>query len=647
MPFLSPLYLLLGLLAVPILLLYMLKLRRREVEVSSTLLWKLLLRDREANSPWQRLKRNLLLFFQLTILTALVLALARPFLPVSTVAAGTVVLLLDASASMQAADVAPTRFEAAKTQALEIAEDLPRGEEMTVILVAQQPQVLAAGETNRTQLRRAIEVARPTFGTADWSAAAALAAGLAGAATRPATVLIISDGGLPPDLPSLPGEVRYLPIGQSGDNLAISAMALRPGQGGVELFASVTNYGPDERGAVLSLQRNEQLFFAQQLQLPAGESVPVVVPGLPDVESIIEARLTRAPDASASSGGLDSLAQDDVAFAAYVPPLSGRALLVSSGNLFLEQALSVLPGVQSFRIPADQPLPPESFDLYVLDGVWPEGLPEKALLIVNPPPNELFGVGGVFTDTSRASVTEGPLTRFVDWESVHVLQAAQVELPRWAETVIQAEGGPLLFAGEQGGRRIAVLTFDLHDSDLPLQVAFPVLFSNLMDYLAPARAFDAPDGLRPGEVLRLLPGPGIQEIEILDPAGRATVLPAEEGAILFGGANLPGLYTVNHRDLQGTVGTDYFAVNLFDEGESDISPASAITLGRMPVGAASRREIGQRELWPWLAGLALIVLSAEWWLYHRGSAASLGRRTSATLRRFLRPSAGRSTTAPN
>ena len=62
MTFLSPIALLFGLLALPILLLYMLKLRRREVDVSSTLLWEMLLRDRQANAPWQRLKRNVLLF---------------------------------------------------------------------------------------------------------------------------------------------------------------------------------------------------------------------------------------------------------------------------------------------------------------------------------------------------------------------------------------------------------------------------------------------------------------------------------------------------------------------------------------------------------------------------------------------------------
>src|SRR5690606_2966970 len=97
MAFLAPLALLLGLPAVPIVVLYMLRLRRREVLVSSTLLWRKLLRDREANAPWQRLRRNLLLLLQLLILAALVLALSRPFLPTPSVVSGSVVVLLDAS----------------------------------------------------------------------------------------------------------------------------------------------------------------------------------------------------------------------------------------------------------------------------------------------------------------------------------------------------------------------------------------------------------------------------------------------------------------------------------------------------------------------------------------------------------------------
>ncbi|MBE2202467.1 MAG: VWA domain-containing protein, partial [Anaerolinea sp.] len=141
MSFLTPLSLLFGLLALPIIILYMLRLRRRETLVSSTLLWQKLLRDREANAPWQKLRRNLLLLLQLLILAALALALARPFLPVPSVVSGSVVILLDGSASMTATDVAPTRFAAAKVEAERLINDLGGSQQMTIIKVGYTPDV--------------------------------------------------------------------------------------------------------------------------------------------------------------------------------------------------------------------------------------------------------------------------------------------------------------------------------------------------------------------------------------------------------------------------------------------------------------------------------------------------------------------------
>ncbi|MEM9775859.1 MAG: BatA domain-containing protein, partial [Chloroflexota bacterium] len=100
MAFLTPFLLLLGLLAIPIIIMYMLRLRRQEVVVSSTMLWQKLTRDREANALWQKLRRNLLMFLQLLILGLLVFALARPYLRIPSVVNRSVVVLLDGSPSM-------------------------------------------------------------------------------------------------------------------------------------------------------------------------------------------------------------------------------------------------------------------------------------------------------------------------------------------------------------------------------------------------------------------------------------------------------------------------------------------------------------------------------------------------------------------
>ena len=61
-----------------LLILYFLKLRRREMPVSSTFLWKKAIQDLQVNSPFQRLRRNLLLLLQLLLLMLLLLSLSRP-----------------------------------------------------------------------------------------------------------------------------------------------------------------------------------------------------------------------------------------------------------------------------------------------------------------------------------------------------------------------------------------------------------------------------------------------------------------------------------------------------------------------------------------------------------------------------------------
>jgi hypothetical protein len=621
MSFLAPLSLALGLLAVPVVVLYMLKLRRREVEVSSTMLWQLLLRDREANAPWQRLRRNLLMLLQLLLLAALVLALARPFWLVPTVANGTLVVLLDASASMRATDVAnaPTRFDAARAAVRKIIDGLGIGGSMSIILVGRQPEVLAATTANKQVLREALNRAQPSETSGDWAAATALASGAvrAGNAAQ-STIVVVSDGGLPLDLPPLPAEVRYLPIGSSADNLALRALALRPAAGRSQLFASVANYGISDRAVIVSVSRNGQLYSAQQLAVPAGGAADLVLTNLPPEPAVYQARLS-LPASAASGARLDQLPLDDQAWAVYQPPAAGRVLVISHGNVFLEQvfaALSAPLGLKPFRLQSGQPLPSDPFDLYVFDGVITDTLPAGDLLLVNPPSNALFSVGATFTNTAVVGVTQNdPLTQFVDWSGVHLLKARQVVPPAWARVLVQAEGGALVFAGQTDGRRVAVLTFDLHDSDLPLQVTFPILIANLLNYLAPTQPFSAGDGLLPGQSLIVRPGSRDTAITVQDPTGALYSATATQGGVVFANTSVLGVYTV----LSNQTVLGRFAVNLFDPGESNIRPAPSIRIGRTDIQATAPGAQGQLEIWPWLAGSAFILLLLEWWIYHRGA----------------------------
>ncbi|RMG95337.1 MAG: VWA domain-containing protein [Chloroflexi bacterium] len=611
MAFLTPVYLLFGLLALPIILLYMLRLRRREVLVSSTLLWQKLMRDREANAPWQKLRRNLLLFLQLLILAALVFALARPFLPVPSIATGNVVVLLDASASMLATDVEPTRFDAAKEEINRLIGELGSNSQMTIIKVGQTPAVLIAATNDKAALREAIAniTAEPT--AADWTAAFALATGAAQGFSN-ARVVIISDGGLPADLPPLPAETAYIPIGTSGENLAISALATRNTIDGPQLFASIRNEGLLDKEALLSVSLDGTLFDSRRIVVPAQNTTNVTW-NLPEGTAVIEARLSNQTD--------DFLPVDDIAWAVHEGGITNRALLVTEGNLFLEQVYAILPGIDAFKSSPENDLTTEQFDLYIFDSVsLPDPPPDADMLIINPQPdsNPLFTISGTFSDTVTIRLADSPLLQFVDWSNVHIRAAKQIAAP-WADVLVEAQGGPLILAGEQAGRRIVIMTFDLRDSDLPLQIAFPILIANITNWLSPGKAFDVPAGLQPGEPVTIVPTASTTAVLVQKPDDTIWESEAEAQSLLFTETNLPGVYQVILRDNTGEQPAGRFAVNLFNASESHILPADSLQIGQTEVETEPEGNIGQREFWPWLAALAFGLLIVEWWVYHRGT----------------------------
>jgi hypothetical protein len=620
----------------------MLRLRRREMVVSSTLLWQRLLRDREANAPWQRLRRNLLLFLQLLILTGLVIALARPYLPVPAVVSGSVVVLLDGSASMLATDVAPTRFEVARKEVERIIGRLSGGDQMTLILVGRTPQTLVAASADREALRGALSEAAARPLVADWEAAFALAAGAA-QGFEEARIAVVSDGGLPARLPLLPAEIVYVPVGASGANLAISALATRPAANGIQAFAAVTNYGPEARQALISISLDGRLHDSRRLEIGALETETLTWE-LDGEVGLIEAGLSEHEP--------EYLREDDAAAAVHQGGATRRILLVTAGNRFLETALTLLPGVEAFKVAPDRlPEELEQFDLLVYDSVpLPRSTPNTNLLVVNPLPTvaepaaaePLLTITGSFTNTAVIEVADEPLLANVLWSDVHVREATAVTAP-WAETLVAAEGGPLLLAGERAGRRIAILPFRLQDSDLPLQIAFPVLVANITGWLSPGQAFDGPTSLVPGDSLVIRPPAGVEAITVLGPGGTTWVEEVGAEPAVFGDTNVLGAYQVLFRERGVDRPAGGFAVNLIATSESNINPAPSIRVGQTEVRTAGESNVGQQELWPWLGVAALLLLIVEWWVYHQGprlprrSGLAGARAWAARLRHRMSP----------
>lgn len=214
--------------AVPaLIILYFLKLRRRDVEVSTTLLWKKAIQDLQANAPFQRLRNNILLFLQLLVLAAALLALAQPEYRDTGLTNARHIIVIDNSASMNATDgrVLPpgappestptTRLDAAKQRALQLVDALKepgvfdnRGEEAMVIVFNTTAQVLQTFTSSKSDLRNAINGIQPTDAPGYLERAWALADAYTGKKVFQedvgfvpvgpgATVHLLSDGRLP------------------------------------------------------------------------------------------------------------------------------------------------------------------------------------------------------------------------------------------------------------------------------------------------------------------------------------------------------------------------------------------------------------------------------------------------------------------
>ncbi|MCC6286005.1 MAG: BatA domain-containing protein [Phycisphaerales bacterium] len=175
MSFVTPgLALLVGAIAIPsLVILYFLKLRRRELEISSTLLWRRAIQDLQANAPFQRLRRNILLLIQLLAILAALFALAQPERRVQADRGQRLVIAIDRSASMQTRDGAGrSRLDGARHQALELVEAMRApgvfsgapADEAMVVAFDVTGEVVQAFTSDKDALRRAIRAIEPTDG---------------------------------------------------------------------------------------------------------------------------------------------------------------------------------------------------------------------------------------------------------------------------------------------------------------------------------------------------------------------------------------------------------------------------------------------------------------------------------------------------
>jgi Ca-activated chloride channel family protein len=698
MPFATPLALL-GLLFIPaVIAMYLLKLRRDEAVVPSTLLWSRLVADVEANAPWQKLRRSLLLLLQLLLVVILAMLAARPFIERPAGLARDLVLVVDTSASMGATDVVPDRITVARQAAIDALRELPTGGKVSVIAADRSARIVVNESTDLGRVRDAIAGITATPARGDLGDALELASKLA-ARSGDAQVLVATDAALATDpTVRVAAPIKVLPVGRDRKNQAIVALAVRTAPSAVtrSVFISVANLDLELVPRRVELWGDGGLLEVRDILLEPQARAEIIIDDVPRDIGAVEVRLTGSDPAVTTAP--DQLAADDRAWAVIPPDRTRLVLVVGEGDPYLETALSYLPNVELYGVtpaeygPATEREDGRPWDLIIFEGFVPAALPASPILAIAPPRTSPLGeVTGTLRNPGIASLDpDEPILRYVDLSTTHIAEASKLTLPDWARTVIPGpRGAPLLYAGTRAGLPTAVLAFEPRRSDLPLQVAFPILLANLTGELLGGSAAPT-EAVEPGTPVQLVIPAGAASLTVTHPDGTVTDLvpgSADGLAVTFAGTAEPGIYTVTPvADPDATPAPSAsggpaasatpsttppaaspsggstpppddpfapvrFAVALFDVDESTIAPGSAAAIealgttaavaspgpGSSPTagsgGVAEERPTSRDELWVPIVLVVLIVLCVEWALYHRDGLIRIRRSLATRLGR--------------
>ena len=399
-----------------------------------------------------------------------------------------------------------------------------------------------------------------------------------------AEVLVVTDGAISP-LPTVrvAAPLRTITVGRQRHNQAIVALAVRTAPSAVtrSVFVSVANLDVEKAERRLELYGDGRLLEARDVYLDPVARADVSIDDLPREVGVVEVRLTDEDGAPA-----DQLATDDRAWAVVPSDRLRRILLVGAGDPYLESALTHLPGTELYGLTLDKFGPethPEKFDLIIFEGALPDSLPARPILAIAP--TKTSPLGTVTGTLSRPGIgtldpTE-PILRYVDLSTVHIADAAQMTLPDWARTVIPGPAkAPLLYSGDRAGIPTAVIAFDPRHSDLPLQVAFPILLSNLAGELMGGGAGPA-GAVVPGTAVELAIPSGATGVHVVGPDGATLDLAAgteDATSVTFASTQQLGVYTVT--------GIGTAAASPGPSGSAGAAASAATTPGPSASGSA-------------------------------------------------------------
>ena len=595
-----------------IILLYILKQEAKQQSFSSTMLWQEVYRNIEATKPWEKLKKNLLMILQILTVLLFIFALMGPWLKALGSQASQVVLVLDTSASMDTLyEKGKTRLDAAKEAACSYVDDLPGGAVIHVISSNQQAVLVLSNSKDKTEAKNRIRGLEQTSLSGDLSGSLGLVQSCA-SQSEDAQVVFFTDTAF--DKGDM--EASVVSFYNEQVNLSVDTVSYAEKEEVLLVLVQVTNYSDEEQSREINLygedaDGEETLLDIASVQIPAGESQAVYL------ELDAEGPVADVQVLRAELNENDALEGDNTSWCVLQETRESRVLLLTNSNLFVEKAFNNLSGIELYRT-SDSELTEgtETYDLYIFDEMVPDKLPTSgSLLFINCEHQDLFKNCGK-VEGKVLTFVDSDVTSYISGDTFGVNQSYLYEVPNWGKNFLKVGNGSESagFYGIYDGRRVAVMGFDLHQTDLGLQAEFPVLISGLADYLLDSGLTEETSYIV-GDSIMLHGSTRGSELTLVKPDGSKQTMEASEAAGSYVQLTQTGVYEVS-QEQEGVLKQQKFFAGFPSALESCVESAQ-----NMMEDSGNSVEIqtraGALEIRNYILILLLLLLVGEWILYIR------------------------------
>jgi hypothetical protein len=572
MPFSTPLALLGLLSAIPLIILYMIRPKPKDLPFPSTAF----IREGEAKptAALNRLITDPLFWIQLLVILFLVLAAAGPFTEARGTQGAHLVVVIDLSASM----------EASFSDAEEIVLRYASGQDRISIVLAESIPIVALREGNGEQARTTIESLSPRAVSADLSSGMMMGKSLLGA--EGGSILVVSDfaswTGDDPEVTRRLMEsegtgVVFVDSGGEGENVGIVGGWIVDSGGVLNYSCLIRNYGRTRTVPI-------------KITGPGGTSTSSRT-----IESGGESYLTFDAFSGVNSVTLevdDAISSDNIAYI-YTPELRPRRVLYIGDD---GPVLAALRSISTVAISRSGDY--AGFDLVVIENATADGELNRYVYgggrvvyvgsDASASPEYLpVRITGVVNESAPLWTRNPVFAEELHFEEVEVFSYLQASPRQGSVTIAEANGVPVISYWRLGGGTVVYLGLSNERSDFYLRPEYPIFWYEMIGWMT-----NVPDASesnrRTGEIVRL------GETTLVDAAGERV----STDVLLL---DRVGIYRFQGRTV---------AANMYDPVESNLLDAKTLNLGSFTSGKTTEKVI-KKDLSPWMVLIAAVLIILE------------------------------------